>query len=109
MRVFYEQKIQEICGTFGFPHKIQDLQETAKSGVDKVMLTDALLLFPSGLQQIYDKHHCADWTSISNRCVSIVVERQTIKIDFDHISLSVSAIHHKDVSAYGEDVREEHA
>ncbi|KAF8394539.1 hypothetical protein HHK36_020750 [Tetracentron sinense] len=23
MRVFYEQKIQEVCGAFGFPHKIQ--------------------------------------------------------------------------------------
>lgn len=23
MRVFYEQKIQEVCGAFQFPHKIQ--------------------------------------------------------------------------------------
>lgn len=23
MRVFYEQKIQEVCGAFRFPHKIQ--------------------------------------------------------------------------------------
>lgn len=23
MRVFYEQKIQEVCAAFGFPHKIQ--------------------------------------------------------------------------------------
>ncbi|KAL4178949.1 hypothetical protein AMTRI_Chr13g84760 [Amborella trichopoda] len=23
MRIFYEQKIQEVCGAFGFPHKIQ--------------------------------------------------------------------------------------
>ncbi|KAK9148655.1 hypothetical protein Scep_007412 [Stephania cephalantha] len=100
MWVFYEQKIQEVCEAFGFPHKIQataiiyfkrfylqwfvmehhpknimltcvyasskveenhvsakelvqsfvddmkDLQETAKSEVDKVMLTDAPLLFP---------------------------------------------------------------
>lgn len=23
MQVFYEHKIQEVCGAFGFPHKIQ--------------------------------------------------------------------------------------
>lgn len=23
MRIFYEQKIQEVCGAFKFPHKIQ--------------------------------------------------------------------------------------
>ncbi|KAH9755161.1 cyclin-H1-1 [Citrus sinensis] len=71
MRVFYENKLREVCSAFYFPNKIQalefdlivyppyrplegfindmeDLHETAKLEVDKIMLTDAPLLFPPG-------------------------------------------------------------
>ncbi|KAL9318650.1 hypothetical protein ACSQ67_015167 [Phaseolus vulgaris] len=85
IRVFYENKLQEVCNNFRFPHKIQSLefdlivyapyrsvegfindmeefcnagddqlqmlktlQETARLEVDKMMLTDAPLLFPPG-------------------------------------------------------------
>ncbi|KAF1877782.1 hypothetical protein Lal_00038091 [Lupinus albus] len=85
IRVFFENKIQEVCKSFQFPHKIQSLefdlivyapyrsvegfindmqefcnadddflqmlktlQDTARSEVDKMMLTDAPLLFPPG-------------------------------------------------------------
>ncbi|KAG7969205.1 hypothetical protein I3843_07G019000 [Carya illinoinensis] len=85
IRVFYENKLQEVCNNFHFPHKIQSLEfdlivyapyrsidgfvddmeefcqakddqphmlkalhETARMEVDKIMLTDAPLLFPPG-------------------------------------------------------------
>ncbi|PNY11859.1 cyclin-h1-1-like protein [Trifolium pratense] len=85
IKVFYENKLQEVCNNFHFPHKIQSLefdlivyapyrsvegftdymeefcnagedelqmlkalQNTARLEVDKVMLTDAPLLFPPG-------------------------------------------------------------
>ncbi|KAF9621988.1 hypothetical protein IFM89_029208 [Coptis chinensis] len=101
MRVFYEQKIQEVCRAFGFPNKIQglgfdlivyapyrsiegfiddieDLQETAKKEVDRIMLTDAPLLFPPGqlalaaLRRSNEVHRVLDF----ERYLGSIISRQ---------------------------------
>ncbi|KAH9755159.1 cyclin-H1-1 [Citrus sinensis] len=59
MRVFYENKLREALEfdlivyppyrpLEGFINDMEDLHETAKLEVDKIMLTDAPLLFPPG-------------------------------------------------------------
>ncbi|KAF7817905.1 uncharacterized protein G2W53_023360 [Senna tora] len=113
IRVFYENKLQEVCNNFHFPHKIQSLefdlivyapyrsvegfvnnmedfrkagdellqmlkalQDTARLEVDKMMLTDAPLLFPPGqlalaaLRNSNVLHKVLDFESYLNSIIS---------------------------------------